>query len=346
MHKQFVALVRATKQFAREHRGRSWWHLGSTLAVLGGLLTGTGLDLSWLIRLPCSILAGLTLIRLFIIYHDYQHGTILRGSRVAGFLMGSFGLLTLNPPSVWRASHSDHHRNNCRIPGPGVGTFPVMTTNAYARASWLERCHYRLARHPLTILLGYLSVFLFCLCLRPLLEAPRRHADAALALLCQAALVTALVLFAPVSVLLLTFVVPFLVGTATGAYLFYAQHNFPGVQFQDPDDWDYAFAALQSSSCMTMNPVLRWFTGNVGYHHVHHLTALIPFYRLPEAMAALKGLQAPKKTSFLPWEVYRCLRLKLWDPAGQRMVSFKEWRRCRTRTQVKPTRSSLSHEGE
>src|SRR5262249_48282239 len=143
MHKHLVGLVRATKQFAREHRGRSWWHLGSTLAVLGGLLAGTCLELSWPIRLSFSILAGLTLIRLFIIYHDYQHGTILRGSRVAGLLMGSFGVLTLNPPSVWRASHSDHHRNNCRIPGPGVRTFPGMTPHAYTRASWLARCHYR-----------------------------------------------------------------------------------------------------------------------------------------------------------------------------------------------------------
>jgi omega-6 fatty acid desaturase (delta-12 desaturase) len=139
----------------------------------------------------------------------------------------------------------------------------------------------------------------------------------------EGALVALLAIFAPISVLLLTFIVPWMVGGALGAYLFYAQHNFPGVQFQDPGEWDYAFAALKSSSYMTMNPVLRWFTGNIGYHHVHHLNARIPFYRLPEAMAALEPLQSPATTSLHPLDIYRCLRLKLWDPRQKRMVSYQ-----------------------
>jgi omega-6 fatty acid desaturase (delta-12 desaturase) len=323
MRKGSVELVKATKQFAQEQRARSWWHLWSTLAVLAALLTGTCLNVHWLIRLPCSIGTGLVLIRLFIIYHDYQHGTILRGSRLAAVLMRIYGYLTLNPPSIWAASHQHHHQNNCKVPGLCIGTFPVMTTQTYAQASWLERCNYVLARHPLTILLGFLTVFFYCLCLRPLLENPRQHYDSAFALFFQGVLITALVLFAPWSVLVLSFALPWMIGAAMGSYLFYAQHNFPDVQFQEGDEWDYAFAALKSSSYMTMNPVLAWFTGNIGYHHVHHLNARIPFYRLPETMAHLEGLQSPGKTSLRPWDIYRCLRLKLWDPAQKRMVSFK-----------------------
>ena len=176
-------------------------------------------------------------------------------------------------------------------------------------------------RHPLTILAGYATVFLYGMCLRPLLLRPRQHADAGLALLLHATLVTALAAFAP-ALLLWTLLLPLWVATALGSYLFYAQHNFPGAQFQQEGAWDSAAAALAGSSYIPMNPVLRWFTGNIGYHHVHHLNAHIPFYRLPEAMAGLEELQSPGVTTLSPRGVYHCLRLKLWDPDRQCLVSF------------------------
>jgi acyl-lipid omega-6 desaturase (Delta-12 desaturase) len=315
-------LVKATKPFAREVRLRSWWHLLSTLAVLFGLLGATWLPIHWLFRLPFSILAGFVVVRLFIIYHDYQHGTILRRSWVADAIMLAYGLLTLNPPSIWNRTHNYHHRNNAQVPGTDIGTFPVMTTEAYARASWLKRLQYHVARHPLTILFGYFTVFFYSLCLKSFLEQPRRHFDSGIALVLQIALIVGLAWLSPAH-LFLTFLVPWMTGGALGAYLFYAQHNFPEVQFQSSDDWDYVFAALKSSSYMKMNPVMHWFTGNIGYHHVHHLNARIPFYRLPEAMAKLEKLQSPGTTSLNPVDIYRCLRLKLWDPQRKRMVSFK-----------------------
>jgi acyl-lipid omega-6 desaturase (Delta-12 desaturase) len=316
-------LVRATKPYAREDRRRSWWHLASTLVVLGGLLAVTCVTgLPWLVRLPFSVLAGLVLVRLFIIYHDYQHGTILRGSRLAEAFMVGFGLFTLNPPSIWNRTHNYHHRNNAQVPGSDVGTFPVMTTATYAQASWLTRLQYHVARHPLTILFGYFTVFLYSLCIKSFLARPREHLDSGIALVLQAAVIVGLALWSP-ALLFLTFLVPLMTGAALGAYLFYAQHNFPGVQFQSSDHWDYVFAALKSSSYMRMNPVMHWFTGNIGYHHVHHLNAHIPFYRLPEAMAGLEELQAPRTTSLNPLDIYRCLRLKLWDPDQGRLVSFE-----------------------
>jgi omega-6 fatty acid desaturase (delta-12 desaturase) len=315
-------LVRATKPYARDDRRRSWWHLWSSLAVLGGFLGVTCVtELHWLVRVPFSVLAGLVLVRLFIIFHDYQHGTILRGSWLANSILFGFGLLTLSPPSVWKSTHNYHHRNNAQVPGADIGTFPVMTTETYAHVSWLKRFQYHLARHPLTILLGYFTVFLYSLCLKSFLARPREHWDAGLAMVLQAAVIVGLALWSP-GMLFLTFVVPLMTATALGAYLFYAQHNFPEVQFQSRDDWDYVFAALKSSSYMKMNPVLRWFTGNIGYHHVHHLNAHIPFYRLPEAMAGMEELQTPATTSLNPLDIYRCLRLKLWDPKQGRLVSF------------------------
>ena len=314
-------LIRATKPFAREVRWRSWWHFWSTLGALVGLLGLTCLGGPWWCRLPVSVLAGLTMVRLFTIYHDHQHGAILGGSALADVMLGAYGLLLLTPPSIWRRTHHYHHRHNGRLQAAGIGSFPVLTTGAFARASRRRRFAYALSRHPLTILAGYATVFLYGMCLQPLLLRPRQHADAALALLMHAALVAALAAFAP-ALLLWTLLLPLGVATALGSYLFYAQHNFPGAQFQEGVAWDHAAAALAGSSYIPMNPVLRWFTGNIGYHHVHHLNARIPFYRLPEAMAQLEELQSPGVTTLSPRGVYRCLRLKLWDPDQECLVSF------------------------
>jgi omega-6 fatty acid desaturase (delta-12 desaturase) len=109
---------------------------------------------------------------------------------------------------------------------------------------------------------------------------------------------------------------------ALGSYLFYAQHNFPSARLDEGSAWDYATAALAGSSNIPMGPLMRWFTGNIAYHHVHHLNARIPFYRLPEAMAGLEELQSPGVTTLSPKGIYHCLRLKLWDADRQHLVNF------------------------
>ena len=108
------------------------------------------------------------------------------------------------------------------------------------------------------------------------------------------------------------------------SYLFYAQHNFPGVVFRKNQDWNYADAALLSSSYMKMNPIMQWFTANIGFHHIHHLNAKIPFYRLPDVMKAIPELQNAKTTSLRLSDIKECLKLKVWDPELNKMVSFME----------------------
>lgn len=316
-----VELVKAANEFAQEQRGRSWLNLLSTLAALAALYAGLAFAPHWLFCVPLSLVAGLTLVRMFIIYHDYQHGTILKGSPAAAAVMWSFGLLMLTPPSIWNRSHNHHHKHNAKMLGADIGSYPMMTTAAYAKASRAERFKYGLARHPLTILCGYLTVFLFGMCIRPFFADPKDHWDCALAVLLHVALLVLLALFAP-TLLLWGLLVPMFVGSAMGAYLFYAQHNFPAVKLLSREQWSHAAAALHSSSYMPMSPLMRWFTGNIGYHHVHHLNARIPFYRLPEAMAALEELQSPGMTSLAPADIRQCLRLKLWSPEEGRMVGY------------------------
>jgi acyl-lipid omega-6 desaturase (Delta-12 desaturase) len=125
---------------------------------------------------------------------------------------------------------------------------------------------------------------------------------------------------------LITIALPFTITCAIGSYLFYAQHNFPGVVFNNNEDWTYEKAALDSSSYMKANPIMEWFSGNIGYHHIHHLNARIPFYRLPEAYKNIKELQMAKETSLKIKDMIACFRLKIWDPELQRMISLKEFK--------------------
>src|SRR5206468_12958383 len=122
------------------------------------------------------------------------------------------------------------------------------------------------------------------------------------------------------------FFLPYFIAFALGSYLFYAQHNFPGVTFYENKNWVYEKAALESSSYMKMNPLMAWLTGNIGYHHIHHLNARIPFYRLAEVMEHFPELQNCKVTSLAFKDVKACLQLKVWDPDQNKMIGIKELR--------------------
>ncbi len=316
-------VVLHSKAYACERPWLSWWHLLSTFSVFGVLAVLTFMGGSLAVTLAASFLLGLVMVRIFILYHDSEHGTIFRGSRVARTIMRIYGLLVLNPPSIWRRSHDHHHRNNAKIYGASIGSYPVMTRESYERASRVTRFVYALSRHPVTIALGYLTIFFWGMCLRSFLVNPRMHWDSALSIVLHIGLVVALLLINP-GVVFYLIVIPMIVASGLGAYLFYAQHNFPAVKLRESKDWDYFFAAVHSSSFIRMGPILNWFTGNIGYHHVHHLNARIPFYRLPEAMDGIEELQSPGETSLAVRDVWRCLRLNLWDTEADRMISFRE----------------------
>jgi omega-6 fatty acid desaturase (delta-12 desaturase) len=174
------------------------------------------------------------------------------------------------------------------------------------------------------MLFGYLTCFLVSLCLVPALRQPRRYWTSALALGLHLALSVGVWQLFGAGVYLSVLLLPLLVAYALGTYLFFAQHNFPEVVLRPDGQWTHVAGALEASSYLECGPLMRWFTGNIGYHHVHHLNPRIPFYRLPEAMAALPELQQPRTTSLHPRDVLACLRMNLWDPAQQRMVRYAE----------------------
>ena len=233
-----------------------------------------------------------------------------------------YGVLVLAPPTVWKQTHDYHHAHTAKIVGSHVGSFAMMTTEMYRASSPRLRLAYRVVRHPLTIALGYPAIFFYGMCVAALQRNARRHWDAAVAIAVHLALLAVVGWRFGGLATLLVIVAPLAVACALGSYLFYAQHNFPGMTVQPRQSWSYVRAALESSSSMELGSVMGWFTGNIGYHHVHHLNAAIPFYRLPEAMRAIPALQQARRTSLHPRDVIACLRLKLWDPARREMVGF------------------------
>jgi acyl-lipid omega-6 desaturase (Delta-12 desaturase) len=315
-------LILATKAYARDQPARSWWALLSTAALLATSLAGTIWNFHSLAQLACSIVSGLLMIRLFVIFHDQQHHAILPHSQLAEDIMRVFSVFILSPSSIWRSSHNHHHNHNSKLRGSHIGSFPVMTSAQYAASSRTQRFNYLATRHPLAILFGYFITFLYGMCIAPALENPRKHWDCILALFFHVVIAIYLYLLLGWKTVLLTQTIPHFIMMSIGTYLFYAQHNFPDVMYEEKSGWTYEKAALESSSYLRTGRVMAWFTGNIGYHHIHHLNAKIPFYRLPEVMAAMPELQSPKTTSFHPFEILRCLRLKVWDVSAQRMTGL------------------------
>jgi acyl-lipid omega-6 desaturase (Delta-12 desaturase) len=314
-------LILATKPFAKENRSKSWLYTLSTLALIGLTFAGILLIPYLAVKIILSLLAGLLLVRMFVIYHDHQHHTILIKSPVANFIMTAFGIYMLAPTSIWKRSHDHHHNHNSKLFSASIGSFPIATRQKFSGMSSREKAIYLAIRHPLTISLGYLSMFVGGMCIGSFFSAPKRHWDALFALILHIAAAVCIILFLDWQSWLLIYFIPFTIACGLGSYLFYAQHNFPGVTFATNKEWAYEKAALESSSYMSMNPIMQWFTGNIGFHHIHHLNSKIPFYRLPEVMGHFPELQRCKTTSLKIKDVVACLRLKIWDTEKNRMTA-------------------------
>jgi omega-6 fatty acid desaturase (delta-12 desaturase) len=302
----------------------SWWVVTSTFAMLIASLVAAALAPVWPLRLLFSILSALLMVRAFIMYHDYMHNAILSRSRFAWVLFRVYAALALAPPRSWKKSHNFHHGHVGKIAGPSVGAFPVMTTDMWHRASWATHAGYRIERHPLTILAGYLTIFLVSITLLPLFRNPARHWDSLVVLLGHGTLIAVLWVIGGFDVAFFVILLPMTVASMIGSYMFFAQHSFERMRILAAEDWTYYRAALESSSYMKLNRLMRWFTGNIGYHHIHHLNVRIPFYRLPETMEAIPELQTPVTTTLSFHDIRTCFRCCLWDEGLQRMVSYRE----------------------
>jgi len=320
-------LMRDLQAFRDPQAGRSTWELAITLIpflALFALIT-MAVNSGYYLALAATPLAGLFLLRLFIIQHDCGHGAFLH-SRVKNDWIGrALGTLTLTPYDCWRRSHALHHASTGNLDARGFGDVDTLTVREYRERSRWGRFFYRLYRHPV-VLLGIGPAYLFLLRHRlpiGLMKEGWVYWISAIATNLVTLLILAVPLyFAGFGVTALVFFPVLLSAASMGVWLFYVQHQFPQAHWDYADDWSFHEAALQGSSHLDLPPVLGWFTGYIGIHHVHHLASRIPFYRLPEVLGKHPYLRDLNRFDAL--QACGTLRLALWDEDQRRMVSFRE----------------------
>jgi len=311
------------------------WQLVSTLVPLVGalILMNWSLSVSYWLTLALAIpAAGLT-IRTFIIMHDCGHGSFLPSKTWNNIIGWVTGILTTTPYSHWRREHAIHHATSGHLEQRGTGDISTMTVKEYLAAGRLRRFWYRVYRNPV-ILLVFGPAFLFIKHRWPTrgIAGKKEIWNVHLTNLALAALITTLSLLIGFKDFIMIWLPVFLLSGAAGVWLFYVQHQFEDAYWRGGDDWDYATAAVAGSSYFRLPKVLQWFTGNIGFHHVHHLSPKIPNYRLERCHKENPTFQ--KVVTLTLRESVRTLGLRLWDEESGRMVGFGHLRRLRREQQT------------
>jgi omega-6 fatty acid desaturase (delta-12 desaturase) len=302
---------------------RSIWQIVNTLVpfVVLWYLMYLSLSISYWLTVPLVILTGGFHIRLFIIFHDCCHGAFFKSRRANDILGFITGVLTFTPYYYWRREHSLHHATAGDLDSRGSGDVWTMTVTEYLAASRWQRLWYRFARHPF-VLFGLSPLLLFLVRYRvPGLNSAKRERLSVywtnLALLGVIAGLSS-VFGLGTYLLLMTAVV--LVACSAGIWLFYVQHQFEGVYWERSEQWDYATAALKGSSFYKLPKILQWFSGNIGFHHIHHLSPLIPNYHLEKCHYAEPLFQTVKPVTL--WSSFKSLKYRLWDEENRRLVGY------------------------
>jgi omega-6 fatty acid desaturase (delta-12 desaturase) len=266
--------------------------------------------------------------RLFMIQHDCGHGSFFKSRRARNIVGFFIGVLTLTPYEYWRKTHAYHHAHSGDLDLRGFGDIDTLTIEEYYAKGWWGRLGYRLYRNPV-FLFGIGAVLHFVVVHRFPWTTPRKWKQAWrsvwLTNLALMAILTVMALTIGLKSFLLVHGPVILFTCSAGVWLFYVQHQFEETYWHRTHDWDYYDAALEGSSFLALPRPLQWVTANIGIHHVHHLSARIPNYRLQEAMESIPELQNPTRVTML--DSIRLLGLSLWDEAEQRLVGFREARR-------------------
>ncbi|MCX6951060.1 MAG: fatty acid desaturase [Verrucomicrobia bacterium] len=306
---------------------RALWQLVNTLGLYALLwyLAYRSLTVSYWLTAALAILAGGVLVRVFIIFHDCGHGSFFASKRANDFVGFVTGVLTFTPYYHWRWEHAIHHASAGNLDKRGTGDIWTMTVQEYLEASRWRRFSYRLARNPVVLFL-LAPMLLFVVLQRfPARQANPRERNSVhwmnLAILLQAAAMIALVGLQPYLAIQLTTMA---VATSAGLWMFYVQHQFEDVHWERGEEWDFTAAALQGSSYYKLPKVLQWFTGNIGFHHIHHLSARIPNYNLERCHRELLLAQQVKPITLLA--SLRTLSLRLWDEEHKKLVGYREMR--------------------
>jgi omega-6 fatty acid desaturase (delta-12 desaturase) len=325
-------LLQSLARYREPNHGRSIVEILITIVplVLLWMLMVFALHIGYGLYLLLAVPAAGFLVRLFMIQHDCGHGAFFRHRLANDWVGRVIGVLTLTPYDFWRRTHAVHHATSGNLDRRGMGDVNTLTVNEYLSLSRWGRLRYRLYRHPL-VMFGLGPAYLFFLQQRlpiglmrggwqPWLSTMATN----LAIFVVAAVTIWAVGFGP---FLLVHLPIMLISASLGVWLFYVQHQFEDTFWAHDPAWNVHEAALHGSSHYDLPVILRWFTANIGVHHVHHLCSRIPYYRLPQALRHRPELANVSCLTLA--QSLACVRLVLWDEAAHRLISFRELRTLR-----------------
>ena len=322
---------RIVARYERPSLGRSVWQVTNSVVAYGVLwyLMYRSVELSYLITLALAILAAGFLVRIFIVFHDCGHGSYFKSRKANDTLGVITGILAFTPYYQWRHKHAIHHATSSDLDRRGTGDVWTMTVREYLDASRWRRFVYRLIRNPV-VLFGIVPLILLVVGQRfPWRKADRRERTNVfwtnLAILGMAAGLSGLLGIEAYLAIQLTIL---MIAGSVGVWLFYVQHQFEGAYWEHRDRWDYVTAALQGSSFYKLPRVLQWFTGNIGFHHIHHLSPGIPNYNLEKCYRADPLFQGVARVTLLA--SLRSLTYRLWDEQRHRWVGYGHLRALRS----------------
>jgi len=306
---------------------RSIWGLINSLGsylLLWAIMAYT-IQISYWLTLPLIILASGFLIRTFIIFHDCGHGSYFKSKKLSYIIGNITGPLSFTPYDRWTDSHRIHHQTVGNLDKRGHGDVWTLTVDEYKAMTPAKRFLYRLFRHPV-FLLGIGGPLMFVITNRFTRKGSTRKQRLNIYYTNVALLVWAVgisLLIGWQAFLLIQMPLIFLAGIG-GVYLFYLQHQYDEVDWRRTEDWNYKDMALHGSSFFKLPGILRWFTGNIGFHHVHHLGPTIPNYNLVKAHNENPLFQEVKPITF--FKSFHSLKLRLWDEKNQKILTFREMR--------------------
>ena len=319
----------ALAPYARPSRLRSLVDVLTSVVAYLAMSVGSyfAIQVSPVLAILLAPVSAVFLLRTYIVFHDCSHGSFLSSRRANAWLGTLCGLLVLSPFVRWRHDHAVHHATSGDLDKRGVGDLPTLTVNEYRQRSLSGRVLYRAIRSPL-VMFGLGPVFAMIIGPRIVARnAPPRMRKSVLQTDLALAVLAAAVCWAiGIGDFLLVWAPAAMLSGAVGIWLFYVQHQFEAAYWQRSECWNYADAALRGSSFLKLPKPLQFATGNIGYHHIHHLSVRIPNYNLRRAHDENPILHSVPTLSL--WDGLRAVRLKLWDEERGRLVSFPEAASC------------------
>jgi len=307
---------------------RSIWQIVNSIGgyVIMWYLMWRSLSVSYWLTLLLGIVAGGFMVRIFIIFHDCGHGSFFKSKKLNTFWGTVTGILTLTAYDQWSHEHALHHASSGDLDRRGMGDVWTLTVKEYQALPLMKRLWYRIFRHPV-ILFGFGPTYTFGISHRIARSdaSPRERRSVVLTNLALLGIVIGMHFLIGIKAFFLIQMPILAIGGAIGLWLFYVQHTFEPPYWEHHDEWNFETAALAGSSYYKLPKVLQWFTGNIGIHHIHHLSPRIPNYNLQACQDENEIFQAVQPLTF--WASLRSLNLRVWDETQRRMLSFREMRK-------------------